>query len=164
MEEESRHFNPSRLESTEASGNFLLLKYLDSEMEGGAQEPEQVLVERILLESRRTFRIPHPLPEASGHHSKGGDAAANTPRLWGSHMWFPLSSVESPLFWLLVLCHGVRMACRTSLGISRGSRQPRPLFWMAFPQNSHHHQTEAQQSTVPPVPYPRLTRAPSSLP
>lgn len=102
VEEESRDLNSSRLESTEASGNFLLLKYLDSEMDGGGQGPEQVLAEKI-LESRKTFRIPHSLPEASDHHSKGGEAAANTPRLWGSHMWFLLLSVESPLFWLLIL-------------------------------------------------------------
>lgn len=103
VEEESRRLNPSRLESTEASGDFLLLKYLDSEMDGGAQGPEQVLVEKILLECHRTFGIPHSLPEASDHHSKGGEATANTPRLWGSHMWFLLLSVESLLFWLLVL-------------------------------------------------------------
>lgn len=85
VEEKSRHFNPSRLESTEASGNFRLLKYLDSEMDGGAQGPEQVLVERILLESRRTFSILHPLPEALATIAKE-EKQQQTPPDFGGHI------------------------------------------------------------------------------
>lgn len=55
VEEEGRHSNPSRLESTEAAGNFSApFKYLDSEMDGGAQGPEQPAQALVIL--RKSLR------------------------------------------------------------------------------------------------------------